>query len=242
MPGAAAHGAQRRDGEEPARADRARCLAPGHARPGPQGGVRQPVPSRRGPGPARREAPACARGGAGGTGPDVRTRDRGGDRDPSTDLEGCRHPHRSAPGLARALRGRARSHPGIEDYDRRRDAGARPALARVPGRGRHRPPAHQRRASVGDRAGRPERRSGLEARRRRRDRRAGAPHRAPSHDPVRGGRRGGRRRVRQVAAPPPRAGPRVHDPDCHALERVPGVRPGARSTARPEPGRYRPGG
>ena len=242
MLGAAAHGAERRHRKEPARADRPRCLASGDPRRGPQGGVRQPVPARRRPRPARREAPARARDGEGGPGPDVRWRDRRGDRAPPPHLEGCRHPRRAVSCLARTLRRRARPHPGVADRHGRRDAGARPALALGPGRRRHHSPTHQHRAPVGDRAGLPERRPGREARRRRRAGRADAPHRAPSCDVLRRGRSGGRRRARPIEAFPPRAGPRAHGPDRHALETRHGARRGARSTSTPGPGRFPRGG
>ena len=69
-------------------------------------------------------------------------------------------------------------------------------------------------------------------------------HRTEHHRtmPVRRGRRGGRRRARPIETSPPRLGPRVHDPDRHALERGTGRDAGARSTSTPGPGRYRPGG
>ena len=223
--------------------NRPRRLASDHARRGPQGGVRQPVYARRRPRPAGCEAPARARDGEGGTGPDVRWRDRRGDRAPPPHLEGCRHPRRAVSCLARTLRRRARPHPGVRGSPRADVMQVlAPALALGPGRGRHRPPTHQHRAPVGDRAGLPERRPGREARRRRRAGRADAPHRAPSCDVLRRGWSGGRRRARPIEAFPLRAGPRAHGPDRHRARTRHGARRGARLTSTPEPGRYRPGG
>ena len=60
--GAATHGADRRRRKEPASVYRPPRQAADHARSGVQGGVRQPVPLRRRPRPARGETPPCARG------------------------------------------------------------------------------------------------------------------------------------------------------------------------------------